>query len=159
MSGEQLALDLFGDARRGADHEAECASWLESRGVPRDVARAACRRLFAAFPAPEAWARAKAVEHMRGRRAVPRLLACPLDLLGVFDAVLDYHTVWDRCWAARWVGLQEALEVRSWSYSGYRAPYTGAPVEVRYVDMRGVEHRRPYETESTPGGTPPPGDL
>lgn len=42
--------------------------------------------------------------------------------LGVFDYSLDYHVIWDRCWAARnGVPWSEACKVMGWDY-GKREP-------------------------------------
>ena len=102
--------------------------------------------IFAKFTGYEAEARAGCLAYFfgTGRHAIPRLQACPPSLIGLDDERIDYHTVWDRCWAARWIPLAEALEVKTWRYN-YRAPYTGAPMYIWYIDNQGREIRRPYE--------------
>lgn len=81
----------------------------------------------------------------RVRMALQRLRACPPSLMGVFDQGIDYHTLWDRCWAAKWIPLQEVFEVAEWHYCQYKEPYTGAPAYVWYIDNEGREVKRPYE--------------
>lgn len=53
--------------------------------------------------------------------------------------------MWDRCWAAKWIPLQEVFEVAEWHYCQYKEPYTGAPAYVWYIDNEGREVKRPYE--------------
>lgn len=100
--------------------------------------------IFSKFTGYEAESRAVCLAYFFGKRAIPHLQSCPPSLIGVDDERVDCNTVLDRCWAARWIPLAEALEVKTWRYN-YRAPYTGAPVYVWYIDNRGREIKRPYE--------------
>ena len=144
----QMTLDLFPQEHVKAESPMEsCVSWLTGeRGCDEGRVRPLVAECYRLFRVPEAFDRARALEYFYGDRAVPRLRACPPSLIGVFDAGTDCHTVWDRCWAARWVPLREAMEVREWRYN-YRMPYTGAPVFIWYIDNEGREVKRPYGEE------------
>lgn len=142
----QMMLDLFPEERQ-EDRSPEdlCVSWLvETHGCDEGRVRPLVAQLYRQFGDAEAFDRAKALACFYGTHATQRLRACPPSIMGVFDQGIDYHTLWDRCWAARWVPLQEALEVASWRYGQYREPYTGAPEYVWYIDGRGREVKRPY---------------
>lgn len=142
----QMALSLFPEERSEEKSPLEsCISWLiDVGGCEEGRIRPLATQCFEMFGRSEAFDRARELEHFYGKHAAPRLRACPPSLMGMFDRGIDYHTLWDRCWAARWVPLREAMEVKCWHYN-YRQPYTGAPVWVWYIDNRGREVKRPYE--------------
>lgn len=141
----QMVLDLFPDERPKEKSPLEtCVSWLiETCGCDERRIRPLVTQCYETFGRAEAFDRARELEHFYGKHAVPRLAACPPSIVGLFDPDTDYHTVWDRCWAARWVPLREAMEVREWRYN-YRQPYTGAPVWIWYIDNGGNEVKRAY---------------
>ena len=144
----QLVLDLFPEERAQRSPMEECVSWLtDERGCDESRVRPLVEQCYRAFRRSEAFDRARELEHFYGEHAVPRLAACPPALMGMFDPGIDYHTLWDRCWAARWVPLREAMEVSRWHYNFRHDPYTGAPVYVWYIDNSGREVKRPYEEE------------
>lgn len=135
----QLVLDLFPDDGEDGFPSDRCVGWLVGTyGCEEARVRPLVDDLFSLFGVSEGFERAKVLGYFYGDDAhsVPRLRACPPSAIGVFDRGLDYHAVWDRCWAARWVPLREAFEVREW---------TGAPVWVWYIDMEGREIKRPFE--------------
>lgn len=143
----QMVLDLFPEERPRAKSLLErCIDHLADAGC--DLARVTpmAEAAFREFGGIEGFNRAQCLAYFygTGRHAVPRLKACPPSIVGVFDGRIDYHTVWDRCWAARWIPLREAIEVKCWHYN-YREPYTGAPAFVWYIDNGGREVRRPYD--------------
>lgn len=144
----QLALDLFPSKPVKAKSPIEdCMDHLVGFcGCDESRVRPLAEGIFARFGRWEARDRASCLGYFYGdgRHAIPRLQACPPSVLGVDDARLDYHTVWDRCWAARFIPLAEALEVMEWRYT-YRKPYTGEPEYVWYTDMAGREVKRRYE--------------
>lgn len=142
----QMTLDLFPDESTASKTPMEeCLSWLvEQCGCDEARIRPLVEQCYRMFGRVEAFDRARELEHFYGKHATPRLEACPPALMGMFDQGIDYHTLWDRCWAAKWVPLVEAMEVKVWHYN-YRQPYTGAPVWVWYIDNRGREVKRPYE--------------
>ena len=142
----QMALSLFPEERGEEKSPLEsCISWLiDVGGCEEGRIRPLATQCFEMFGRSEAFDRARELEHFYGKHAAPRLRACPPSLMGMFDRSIDYHTLWDRCWAARWIPLRDAMEVKCWHYN-YRQPYTGAPVWVWYVDNRGREVKRPYE--------------
>lgn len=144
----QMVLDLFPEDKPKTKSPLEsCIEWLvEGCGCDEGRIKTLAAELFGKFGEVEGWDRARCLGYFYGSdgHEVPRLKACPLSLMGMFDPSIDYHTLWDRCWAARWVPLREALEVKEWHYN-YRSPYTGAPVWVWYIDNRGCEVKRPYD--------------
>lgn len=145
----QMELDLFA-APPATDRDAEavsaCVAWLASRGCDEGRVAPMVGEIFGSFGRSEGFDRAKCLEYFYGNRPIPSLRACPPSLIGVFDRSVDYHVVWDRCWAARWVPLREVYEVAEWKYN-YRSPYTGEPVWVWYIDVDGREVKRPYGEE------------
>lgn len=78
-----------------------------------------------------------------GKHDAERLRGIDPGALGMFDADIDYHVLWDRCWAARWIPLEEASRVAVWRY-GYASTYTGAPARVSYVGVDGVSVEREF---------------
>lgn len=144
----QMVLDLFPEDKPKTKSPLEsCIEWLvELYGCDEGRIKPLAVELFGKFGTIEGWERAKCLGYFYGSNGheVPRLKACPPALIGVFDPSIDYHVLWNRCWAARWVPLREALEVKEWHYN-YRSPYTGAPVWVWYIDNRGCEVKRPYD--------------
>lgn len=141
----QLALDLFPSDRKSPYDASDRIEELVEAGCPRGVVEPMVRDLYLLFRPPEAYDRSVAIAYIYGRRPVRNLVGCDPVMLGVFDRGIDYHVLWDRCWAAHWVPLAEALRVRMWHYGNYRQPYTGAPVYVWYIDNDGREVKRPYE--------------
>lgn len=108
----QMTLDLFPKEREPSPLEG-CVSHLVSRGCDEAKVRPMVEELYGIFDAPEAFDRAMCLEHFYGVRPVPRLRACPPTMIGLFDRALDYHVVWDRCWAA--AGLRSSMSSRSGS--------------------------------------------
>ena len=141
----QTVLDLFPEKRKERESPLEeCVRWLtDACGCDEERIRPLATTCFEMFDAAEAFSRARELEHFYGKRATPRLQACPPSLMGMFDGGIDYHTLWDRCWAARWVPLREAMEVKCWNYT-YRK-HDLAPAYIWYVDVDGREVKRPYD--------------
>lgn len=111
----QLSLDLT-TVGESPNLEARCFDWLrETHGVG-DAGIDMARRLFAEF-GQEAFERCKAIPALDGKRRADGFTLADADLLGVFDASMDYHAVWDRAWAAR-QGLPKRDIVRlvRWDY-------------------------------------------
>lgn len=144
----QMVLDLFPEDKPKTKSPLEsCIEWLvEGHGCDEGRIKTLAAELFGKFGDVEGWDRTRRLGYFYGSdgHEVPRLKACLPSIMGMFDPSIDYHTLWDRCWAARWVPLCEALEVKEWHYN-YRSPYTGAPVWVWYIDNRGCEVKRPYD--------------
>lgn len=144
----QMALDLFPEERPKRKSSLErTIDGLVACGCDEGRIRPLAEELFRRFGNVEGVDRARCLAYFYGdgRHAVTRLRACPPSLIGIFDSGIDYHTVWDRCWAARWIPLQEVFKVAAWHYGQYRKPYTGAPVYVWYIDNGGREVKRLYE--------------
>lgn len=116
----QMTLDLFPKEREPSPLES-CVSHLVSRGCDEAKVRPMVEELYGMFGAAEAFDRAKCLEYFYGVRPIPRLRACSPMMIGLFDRTLDYHVVWDRCWAARW------RRSRMCSRSGNGATTTGGP--------------------------------
>ena len=140
----QMALDLFpreiGDGPLSIGGSVDL---LVERGCPEAVVRPAVETIYRSVR-HGAYERAMCLGYFYGNRAIPNLVGRDPGELGIYDAELDYHAIWDRCWAARWVAFDEAVTVASWDYN-YRKPYTGAPAFIWYVDNDGREVKRPYE--------------
>lgn len=140
----QMTLDLFPERHTRKSAPERCMGRLIEAGCDESRVKPIVEVIFKKFTGYEAEARANCLAHFFGDRAIPRLQACPPSLIGVDDERIDHNTVYDRCWAARWIPLAEALEVKMWHYN-YRTPYTGAPIYIWYIDNQGREIRRPYE--------------
>lgn len=144
----QTWLDLFPATER--DVGGDCVRWLvDACGCEESDVRPVVEKLLWQFGDIEGWSRAKALPSIYGKRAVPNLKPMTaygelIDYIGLFDYKIDHNTLWDRCWAARWVELTEAMRVKEWRYS-YATPYTGAPVWVWYVDVDGNEIKREFK--------------
>ena len=115
----QLTLDmLFEKPKPDKPLPEKCIDWLvDIHGCPREKVAPRIERLFAEF-GRDAWDRAKAYPALCGKNAIPGYDVSDDEWLGVFDRELDYHTVWDRVWAAR-QGLQmeEVARLRFWDYT------------------------------------------
>lgn len=144
----QMTLDLFPEERpkaRAWRPFEDTLDWLiNTWHCPEDVVRPYVERCFGEFT--ETWEAVDRAQELKwffsaGRRRQP---GCAPEELGMFDHGIDYHVFWDRCWAALWIGPEEAKQVMEWHYN-YRQPYTGAPAHVWYIDNHGREVRRPYE--------------
>ena len=109
---EQLQLDLFPTPPR--DLIAEWKKWLrEPFNAVDDEGLEVFDRLLAKFSRTEAFERSKCLKATHGKRKVDGLT---VDDLGLFTAE-DYHTCWDRKWAAlNGVPVDRVREVREWDY-------------------------------------------
>lgn len=137
VSPGQMQLDLWGSHEKRCDPAEDIIAWLvESHSCDEGDVRPVVERLFREFPKNEAIGRAKALTSFFGKHAAERLRGTDPGALGMFDADIGYHVLWDRCWAARWIPLGEASRVSVWNYN-YASPYTGAPARVSYVDADG----------------------
>lgn len=146
----QLALPLFQDEPK-ADRHREVSfrdsqmEYLTWAGCPLEVVGPMADRIISEFSHWQAEGRMTVLAHFYGKREpVRNLIGHTPEEMGTYEPELDYHVLWDRCWAARWIPFEEALNVKSWHYN-YRRPYTGAPVHVWYIDNEGREVKRPYE--------------
>ena len=141
----QMALNLFPEERpKWANPPEGTIRWLvEEHLCPEADVRPYVERAFREFSRPEAVDRAHELPYFYSARR-KRVVPCDPERLGMFDASIDHHVFWDRCWAALWIGPEEAANVSVWHYN-YRQPYTGAPIDVWYIDNEGREVRRPYE--------------
>lgn len=142
----QMVLNLFPEEQQKRANPLEgTIRWLvEEHLCPEADVRPYVERAFREFGRPEAVSRAHELPYFyssKRRRTIP----CAPESLGMFDASIGCQVFWDRCWAALWIGPEEAANVMEWRYCQYKAPYTGAPVDVWYIDNEGREVRRPYE--------------
>lgn len=142
----QMALNLFPEEQpKWANPLESTIRWLvDERLCPEADVRPYVERAFSEFSRPEAVSRAHELPYFYSSKR-KRTIQCAPELLGMFDHGIDCHVFWDRCWAALWIGPEEAANVMEWRYCQYRAPYTGAPIDVWYIDNDGREVRRPYE--------------
>ena len=115
----QLTLDmLFEKPKPDRTPPEKCIDWLvDIHGCPREKIASRVERIFAEF-GRDAWDRAKAYAHLCGKAAIPGYDVTDDDWLGVFDHEIDYHTVWDRLWAARG-GLpkKDVADLLFWDYT------------------------------------------
>ena len=140
----QMMLNLFPEEQpKWANPLESVIRWLvEEWMCPEEDVRSYVERAFREFRMPEAVDRAHELPYFYSAKR-KRVIPCDPESLGMFDASIEYHVFWDRCWAALWIGPEEAANVSAWHYN-YRQPYTGAPVDVWYIDNDGREVRRPY---------------
>lgn len=100
---EQLSFDLYHAEKKkyGLD-AAGTISWLRSvQGCCHPLSAETVKALFTKFPCTEAFERCKCVTLVDGIHAVDGWTWWDLtDVIGIFNEK-DYHTCWDRCWAAR----------------------------------------------------------
>lgn len=111
----QTALDLFPAKRTtDADFMEECIAWMRKcyRCGDSEV-RPTVEAVYAAFKPWEAFDRCKAI--------VPKAPGWSMDemrdVYGLLDAGLDYHTCWDRAWAARkGYAKDDVMRLEGWDY-------------------------------------------
>ena len=121
MNG-QLQLDLF--PTPAYDHEAEWRKWLrEPFNDIDDEGMEVFDRLCKRYRWNEATERSKCLVVVYGRKKIDSLT---VDDLGLFTAD-DYHTCWDRKWAAlNGVPVDRVREVREWDYGKKEPIYADA---------------------------------
>ena len=113
----QMALDLF--PAPPSDHVEKTLRWMcDVHGCERERIAVFVRRLYRDFPQCEAFSRCKALVHFfDGRKSSEPLQCTSPAQIGVFDPRLDYHTVWDRCWARmRGLPMEQVYRLKSWDY-------------------------------------------
>lgn len=100
---EQLSFDLYHAEKKkyGLD-AAGTISWLRSvQGCESKTMEVMVHALYSRFCAIEAFERCKCLTLVDGTHAVHGWCWKDLtDVIGIFSEK-DYHTCWDRCWAAR----------------------------------------------------------
>ena len=109
---EQLMLDLFPKPER--DHVAEWRKWLqEPFNDVNDEGLEVFDKLLEKYPRGEAFDRSKCLMATHGKRKVDGLT---VDDLGLFTAE-DYHTCWDRAWAAKnGYAPEQVRNIAKWDY-------------------------------------------
>lgn len=109
---EQLRLDLFPRPER--DHVAEWREWLqEPFNDVNDEGLEVFDRLLEKYPMGEAFERSKCLKVTHGKIKVDGLT---VDDLGLFTAE-DYHTCWDRAWAAQnGYTPEQVRNIAEWDY-------------------------------------------
>lgn len=125
MTSVQMSLfDLFreGDGDR---HGELCQRWWEWLLDKRKVDAHECRHVFEdmveSLGRGEAFDRSKCLDVLSGERKVPGWGMEDIGILGLFDGSLDYHTCWDRAWAARqgW-SKEKVAKLLEWDWNGKR---------------------------------------
>ena len=118
----QMVLNLFPEEQpKWANPLESVIRWLvDEQLCPEEEVRPYVERAFREFGRPEAVDRAHELPYF-------------------------YSAKRKRCWAELWIGPEEAANVSAWRYCQYKTPYTGAPIDVWYIDNDGHEVRRPYE--------------
>lgn len=111
----QTALDLFPAKRTtDADLMEECIAWMRKYYKCTDSeVRPTVEAVYAAFKPWKAFDRCKAI--------VPKAPGWSMDemrdVYGLLDAGLDYHTCWDRAFAARnGYTKEEVARIDEWDY-------------------------------------------
>ena len=122
--GEQLSLlDLLesgDDERRKAEFCQRHWEWLlDVRKVDAHECRHLFERMVDELGAMEAFERSKCLDALSGELRVTGWRISDVDVLGLFDPAIDYHTCWDRAHAARegW-GKEKVAELVEWDWGG-----------------------------------------
>ena len=124
---EQLTLDLFPDERREFDALGFFLDWAHDKhGCGPEIDEVAAK-VFDTMPHP--FDRCKALLNLCGTHKAEGYDLSDVELLGVFDVTLDYHTCWDRSWGA-WHGVPKDVIARI-----HRCEYRAD--ETRYYDADG----------------------
>lgn len=99
--------------------EEKALAWLDSvHGVPYNGENLAIvRGIYAANRGHDGFDKCKCLPLLIGRRKHPEWDIGDAWALGLFDPDTDYHTCWDRTWAAH-EGLckEDALRIEKWDY-------------------------------------------
>ena len=118
----QLAFDLFREERKTRtleDYREFCIGWLcKYYGCKREKITPIVVRLYEEFKQWEAFDRAKVIKACHGKHKVHGWsLQDAIDVCGIFDHSIDYHTCWDRAHAGRnGFTKEEAANVIEWDY-------------------------------------------
>lgn len=118
----QMALELFPAQQRRYTRESMreyCIDWLcRYHKCDESEIRPYVMRLYDEFKPWEAFDRAKVLRHVSGKNAVSGWrIDDARDVLGIYDHALDYHTCWDRAYAAhRGYAKEDVARVVEWDY-------------------------------------------
>ena len=94
---EQLMINLWPEKDEVVK---DFMKWAKKRHGCDDAILPYVERLYDEFGRFGVWDRGKALLRLNGTHMVDGYLLDDVDILGIYDTSLDYHTVWDRGWAA-----------------------------------------------------------
>lgn len=111
--------------QRNKEHEESCAWWwnwlVNTRKVDANECYDVFNELVEKFGRIEAFDRSKALDTLSSERRIDGWSIADLEIIGLFDESLDYHTVWDRAWAARnGMPKEDVARLKWWDYSSKR---------------------------------------
>lgn len=115
-------LSLFDSLDDITDDDAELRDkWWAYLLGKRKIDAQECRDVFddliETFGRDEAFERSKALEVVSGERRASGWSMADVEILGLFDKSFDYHTVWDRAWAARkGMPKKKVAKLLAWDY-------------------------------------------
>lgn len=120
----QMVLSLFNEEREQKVWTIEaccefCMDWLcKYYDCSRDEITPLVERLYNEFSRWEAFERSKVLKDCHGKHQIHGWsLQDAVDVCGIFDHSIDYHTCWDRAWAGRnGFTKEEAANVIEWDY-------------------------------------------
>ena len=118
----QMVLPLFQVERKRAtleDYRESCITWLcRYYGCNRKKITPVVERLYKEFSQCEAFDRAKVLTALDGKHQISGWsLEDAENVFGIFDGSLDYHTCWDRKWAAHnGYSKEEVAKIIEWDY-------------------------------------------
>lgn len=126
--GNQLSLFdlLVQEADKGkSDRIENWWNWLlDVRLIDAGECRAIFDSLIESFEIPEAFERSKSLNVLSGKRKVPGWCVDDVDVLGLLDKSIDYHTVWDKAWGARnGYGKKDVRKMTGWDYGKQKPIY------------------------------------
>jgi hypothetical protein len=106
---EQLMINLWPEKEpEKYDVVSDFMNWAKKCHGCDDTILPYVERLYDEFGKFGVFDRGKGLLNLAGTHKVDGYSLDDVDVLGVYDASLDYHTVWDRGWAA-YAGVDKAM--------------------------------------------------
>ena len=102
---EQLMINLWPERDEVVS---DFMGWAKKRHGCDDTLLPYVERLYDEFGRFGVWDRGKGLLRLAGAHKVKGYSLDDVDLLGMFDASLNYHTVWDRGWGIH-AGVDKSL--------------------------------------------------
>jgi len=122
-------LDLFAEPsepKQGKAYDEESTvRWLLDKHGCTEAVTPYVHGLFAEFDPQEAFERSKCLPSLDGLHQVPGWeLQDGIDYYCMYSHEIDYHTVWDRAWAARkGVSKDDVYRLAEWDYGRNKPIY------------------------------------
>ena len=102
---EQLMINLWPEKDEVVS---DFMDWATKRHGCDDTLLPYVERLYDEFGRFGVWDRGKGLLKLAGTHKADGFSLDDIDVLGIYDASLDYHVVWDRGWAA-YAGVDKQL--------------------------------------------------